>query len=71
MTLSTHRIRWPSLLCVVPAMPLGFVVVYVGVLVVCGWVGWKTQREAWFLAAFAWLLFVGPACWMLVGAAQS
>lgn len=52
-------------------MPPAFAFVYVGVLVLCGWVGWKTQREIWFLAAFGWLLVVGPACWMLVGAATS
>jgi biotin transporter BioY len=52
-------------------MPAGFLVVYLGVLVLCGWLGWRTQREGWFVAAFAWLLVVGPVCWMVVGAAGS
>jgi chromate transport protein ChrA len=52
-------------------MPAAFLGVYVGVLVLCGWVGWKTQREGWFVAAFAWLLFVGPACWLMAGAVGS
>jgi hypothetical protein len=49
-------------------MPAAFAVVWLGVFLACGWFGWKAQREGWFLAAFAWLLFVGPVCWLIVGA---
>ncbi len=55
----------------VPAMPLVFLPVWLGVAVVLGWIGWRTQTEGWFVAAFAWLMFVGPICWLLVGAALS
>ncbi len=62
----------PTTLRVVgPVMPAAFVIVWLGVFVCCGALGWKTQREGWFLAAFAWLLFVGPVCWLMVGAAGS
>ncbi len=57
-----------TLRVVVPAMPAAFAVVWLGVFVACGWFGWRAQREGWFLAAFAWLLFVGPVCWLIVGA---
>jgi hypothetical protein len=51
-------------------MPAVFGLVWIGVFVGLGWAAWKTQREGLFLAAFAWLLFVGPACWLAYGAVR-
>ena len=42
-------------------MPVIFLPVWLGVAVLLGWLGWKTQAEAWFVVAFAWLVVVGPA----------
>jgi chromate transport protein ChrA len=52
-------------------MPVIFLPVWVGVAVLLGWIGWRTQREGWFAVAFAWLVLVGPICWLMVGAALS
>jgi hypothetical protein len=51
-------------------MPAAFVLVWLGVFVLCGWVGWKKQSEGWLIGGFAWLLFVGPLCWLIVGAVR-
>jgi hypothetical protein len=56
---------------VLPALPAYFAPVWLGAFVLIGWIGWKKQREGWFLVAFAWLLFVGPICWLMVGGARS
>ncbi len=55
----------------VPAMPPVFLPVWLGVGILLGWIGWKTQSERWVFAAFAWFVFVGPICWLMVGAALS
>jgi len=56
---------------VIPAMPVIFLPVWLGVAVLLGWLGWKTQAEAWFVVAFAWLVVVGPLCWLMLGSARS
>ncbi len=56
---------------VIPAMPVVFVPVWLLGFVLFGVIGWRTQTEGWFLVAFAWLLLVGPVCWILLGAADS
>ena len=52
-------------------MPVVFLPVWLGGVVLFGWLGWKTQTEGWFVVAFAWLVFVGPLCWLMFGAAAS
>ncbi len=52
-------------------MPVVFVPVWLLGFVLFGVIGWRTQTEGWFLVAFAWLLLVGPVCWILLGAADS
>ena len=54
----------------VPALPVVFLPIWLGGFVGLLVVGWRTQKEAWFLAAFAWLLVVGPLLWLLLGAAE-
>ncbi len=55
----------------VPAMPVIFLPVWLAVALLMGWIGWRTQTEGWFVAALVWLVFVGPVCWLMLGAAQS
>ncbi len=55
----------------VPAMPILFLPVWLAVAALLGGIGWRTQTEGWFVAAFAWLVFVGPVCWLMLGAAGS
>ena len=55
----------------VPAMPPIFLPVWLGVGILFGWVGWKTQNEKWIAVAFVWLVLVGPICWLMLGAALS
>ena len=50
---------------VVPALPVVFLPIWLGGFVGPLVVGWRTQKEAWFPAAFAWLLVVGPLLWLL------
>jgi hypothetical protein len=52
-------------------MPVVFLPVWLGVAVLLGWVGWRAQSETWFVAAFVWLVVVGPLCWFALGAAGS
>ena len=56
---------------VIPPMPPVFLPVWLGVAILLGWMGWKTQAEGWMVAAFVWLMFVGPVCWLMLGAALS
>jgi len=49
-------------------MPVVFLPVWLGVGLLLGWIGWKTQVEAWILAAFVWFVLVGPLCWLAAGA---
>ena len=55
----------------IPPMPPIFLPVWLGVAILLGWMGWKTQAEGWMVAAFVWLMFVGPVCWLMLGAALS
>ena len=54
-----------------PAMPVVFLPVWLAVAVLLGWVGWRTESEGWFVAAFFWLAVVGPFCWFALGSARS
>ncbi|MFZ2012351.1 MAG: hypothetical protein WAV00_00830 [Nocardioides sp.] len=53
-----------------PAMPVVFLPVWLGVAVLLGWIGWRTRAEGWFVAAFVWLVVVGPLCWLALGAGR-
>jgi hypothetical protein len=56
---------------VIPAMPPIFLPVWLGIGLLFGWIAWKTQTEWWIAVAFVWLVFVGPLCWLMLGAALS
>lgn len=55
----------------IPALPLFFLPVWLGLVLLLGWIGWRTSNDGWYAAAFAWLVFIGPVCWLMLGAAKS
>jgi hypothetical protein len=55
----------------IPPMPAVFLPVWLGVGILLGWVGWRTQKEWWFGVAFSWFAVIGPLCWLAVGAVLS